>query len=437
MKILLLTAAIFISSLVLFSCKKDNPIPPEDQPQISLTLEDTSCTEAWLKLTTTNISLPAEVNLYRTEADGISKDERFFLSTTDTLLYVDSLLPNHSYNFHTTIQTYNISSNVFNVTTMDTTSHNFTWQTYTFGGTAGSCTLYDCAIINENDIWAVGEIYVADTSQNGYTMYNAIHWDGSQWQVKRISVTYNGNLITPPLYGICAFSSTDIWLSSGVPIHGDGINWIQYHLFDMGILGQNDGYLTKIWGESSANIYFVGTLGTIAHYSGESSGQNGQWSRIESGTDLNIGDIWGIRDDNGGYNKYLAADNKMLIINVENNLQNVNVEAGNSLSSIWGKSVKLIYTAGGYGLSLYKNYKWENINQADVNTIYCIRGGDFNNVFGLSSTYSILYFNGYNWRYIIPATNNIYYAQSVKNNIVTAVGWQGEKAVVTVIRRNN
>ncbi len=48
---------------------------------------------------------------------------------------------------------------------MDTTSHNFTFTSWTFG-TVGSSTLYDVAIINENNIWAVGEIMIADTSQN-------------------------------------------------------------------------------------------------------------------------------------------------------------------------------------------------------------------------------------------------------------------------------
>ena len=87
-------------------------------------------------------------------------------------------------------------------------------------------------------------------------MHNAVHWDGYSWTTKRISVNYKGNLITPPLYGIYSFSATNIWLSSGVPIHGDGTNWVQYHLFDMGILGQDDGYLTKIWG-SSLIIYIL------------------------------------------------------------------------------------------------------------------------------------------------------------------------------------
>ena len=78
-----------------------------------------------------------------------------------------------------------IQSEAVTVTTMDTTSHNFTWQTFTFGGQGGSSTLFDVAIINENDIWAVGEMYVYD-STGAPVLYNAVHWDGSKWELKRI-----------------------------------------------------------------------------------------------------------------------------------------------------------------------------------------------------------------------------------------------------------
>ncbi len=427
MKILLLSAALLISSLLLFSCKKDNPIPPEDQPQINLTLEDTSCTEVWLKLSTANISLPADVFLKQDD----SLVQTINLNGPDTLLYVDSLLPNHTYSFKSSVSSSqpSIESNEINIRTLDTTSHNFTWQAYTFGGTAGSSTLYDVAIIDENNIWAVGAIYVADTSQNGYTLYNAVHWNGSQWELKRVyfpTVCGSTSQTSYPASAIFAFDNGEIWISSS----GDKVailrNGLQINKFCM----PWSFSINKIWGNSSKDLYVVGNNGNIVHY------QNGQWSRIESGTDLNIGDIWGIPDNNGGYNKYLAADNSLLIINDGNDLQSVNTESGHSLSSIWGRTVRLIYTAGGNGVSLYKNFKWEKVYRADVNTIYFIRGSDFNNVFGLSSTYSMLHFNGYTWQYVIPVTNNIYLRTDVKTNTIAAVGWQGEKAVVTFIKRN-
>jgi hypothetical protein len=61
------------------------------------------------------------------------------------------------------MQQLNNRSNELSVTTMDTTSHNFTFTTWKFG-TIGSSVLYDVAIVYENNIGAVGEIMIADTS---------------------------------------------------------------------------------------------------------------------------------------------------------------------------------------------------------------------------------------------------------------------------------
>jgi hypothetical protein len=391
MKILLLSAALLFSTLFLFSCKKDNPIPPEDLPQVNLSLEDVSCTEAWLKLTTANINLSAEVSLK--QDDRIIQN--IILSIDDTLLYVDSLLPNHSYKFQSVIQSVNQESDAVNLTTIDTTSHSFTFETFTFGGTAGSSTLYDVAIIDENDIWAVGEIYLADTSQNGYTLYNAVHWNGNQWELKRISVIHNGSSITPPLYGIFAFSETDIWLSAGVPIHGDGVNWIQYHLFDMGILTQEDGYLTKIWGESSTNIYFVGTLGTIAHY------QNGQWSRIESGTTSIINDVWGVIDNENRLILYcpvssffVPGDKKILKI-IDNKVDSVEWNRDVRLYSAWTSDNNFLYVCG-EGVYTNKSGIWNQINIPSVGT-NSIRGKNLNDIFIVGDYGFKAHFNGVTW----------------------------------------
>ena len=56
---------------------------------------------------------------------------------------------------------------------MDTTSHNFTWVIDTLGD-YGSY-LNDVAIIDENNIWVVGNIET-DSGE-----YNAAHWDGIDW----------------------------------------------------------------------------------------------------------------------------------------------------------------------------------------------------------------------------------------------------------------
>ncbi len=154
--ILIFSSFIFYLS----SCKRSTA--PVYKPQtLQLSVADVSCTEAWLNLKVQNDYLNKTIKLFQNDSLKLEK----ILTTEDSLLYVDGLWPNTGYQFRVTI--YDSSkilakSTTVSATTMDTTSHNFSWQTFEFGGEGGSSTFYDVAIIDENDIWAVGEIYTAD-----------------------------------------------------------------------------------------------------------------------------------------------------------------------------------------------------------------------------------------------------------------------------------
>ncbi|MCH9029576.1 MAG: glucosyl transferase, partial [Bacteroidetes bacterium] len=161
-----------------------SPPPPEEKPTLTLTLEDASSIEAWIKLTTNNLQLPATVTIKQN--DTVVQD--IVLQKKDSLIYIDSLLPKITYTFQAITQSSNqsITSNELSVTTMDTTSHEFTFETFTFG-TIGSSVLRDVAIIDENNIWAVGEIYLNDSlGKPDPNAYNAIHWDGNSWKLLQL-----------------------------------------------------------------------------------------------------------------------------------------------------------------------------------------------------------------------------------------------------------
>jgi hypothetical protein len=84
---------------LLTACNTTEPPPPETKPTLSLALEDASCTEAWLQLTTKDLELPAELTLKQYNPTGDSLSKNFMLNTQDSLLYIDSLLPNKNYSF--------------------------------------------------------------------------------------------------------------------------------------------------------------------------------------------------------------------------------------------------------------------------------------------------------------------------------------------------
>ena len=197
---------------------------------LTLELDDAHCTEAWIILKTEKLTLPAELTFKQYNPAGDSVTKSISLNIADTLLYIDSLLPNQTYGYQVTgtlasctrqpeasieqlANRYNDGHN----------SHNFTFEMITFGREIGSSVLYDVAIIDENNIWAVGDIWIKDdTSSLGYTKYNAVHWDGSQWELKVNNSYVQGFAV--PITSIWAFSESDIWFAHcGYMVH---LGWV-------------------------------------------------------------------------------------------------------------------------------------------------------------------------------------------------------------------
>jgi hypothetical protein len=327
----------------------------------------------------------------------------------------------------------------------DTTSHNFVWQIQMLGDGISS-RLYDVAIINDTLAYAVGEIYLKDsTGSLDPLLYNIARWNGSVWAAGRVSVLFRGSLITPSLAGIFAFSSSDIWLSSGVPIHGDGKQWEQFHLFDMGILTPSDGSVTRIWGSSSNSIYFVGNLGTVVYFDGRT------WQKLSSGTTLPIQDIWGGVNASTGQTEILAlASNEFEVPSGKKLLRIQNLTAiavpdsglPVVLSGLWFAPGKKYYVVGD-GLFEKDHFSsttpWTSFHQG-LTTFFteAIRGSGASDVFVVGHYGTVLHFNGstwYNYQREVVLPNAILHSVAIKGNLSIAVGDAAGKGVVLVGRR--
>ena len=90
----ILTKFILVIIIVLYcfiSCNTteppDPPVLPDPVPEFKIELEDVSCTEAWINLTTIDLTLPAELTLKQYNPNGDSISKSFVLNNTqDTLL---------------------------------------------------------------------------------------------------------------------------------------------------------------------------------------------------------------------------------------------------------------------------------------------------------------------------------------------------------------
>lgn len=316
----------------------------------------------------------------------------------------------------------------------DTTSHNFTFTTYTFGGSGGSSYFKDVAIINDSDIWAVGEIY-SDSS-----MYNAANWDGKKWGLRKITVNFRNNLITPSLNGVFTFAASDIWFIGSLPIHGDGQNW---DIFDLRLMtGFENVSLSKAWGVSSSNIYFVGGQGSIIRYNGTN------WTKLESETTLDIQDIWGATNTSTGQQEILAvASNKFLdqgkkLLQIKGSTVSTLSDSGLSwsLSGVWFVPGKQYYVVGdGLYPSATIGPIWNRVQTFPAYYKDAIRGSSWNNVVVCGSNGLLSHFNGATWKHYmndeLPSFVGRYYGAAISSNSIVAVGYANNEAIATIGRK--
>ncbi len=282
------------------------------------------------------------------------------------------------------------------------------------------------AIIDENDIWAVGEIYTENDK------YNAAHWDGEKWELRKIFI--NGYFY--PIKTIIAFANNDLWVSNITLIHFNG-NEIDFYTTPP--LDENGDAIkiNKIWGTSSKNLYVVGNKGLIAHYNEQ------EWTRIPSGFKENINDLFGYLSQNSTHlygvagNLFESGEKHVFYITKKYELKNLDWPFPNNLPySFWAKNRFKLFIAGDglYQKKLPKN--WEKITKVPSVFKEKIRGIDVNDYFIAMDFLLLVHFNGSSYKTYFNRRQGIYYGLDYKNALIVAVGEKGGRMAYITMGRN-
>ena len=431
-----------MASLMICSCQEPPPPKPEPYPNSSLALEavQVNSIDVALQLSLSNLdSLTGDTLLVILARNGQHIQTLNFIPP-DTILWDTGLEPERNYNYKAYRQSVHNSSlvdssNALSVTTLDTTSHDFIWTIDTLGS-YGSYFM-DVAIIDENNIWAVGNIVAPDPDSSfngtGWREYNAARWNGDEWELMGI---YSSTL---DLYAIWYIAEDDIWVLGSYPIHWNGEDWTQYHLTNMGIIpgGLSNG---AIWGSASDDVYFVGGHGRIVHFDGSG------FTRLESGTDLDLHDIW------GGYNtetnvwEILCVGSDFLndpeyrrvILKIEGNTftELSSAPITGTLYSTWFIPGRVYYVAGAgeYRKNKLTDPQWVRVDTTNAFYSLRIRGSAINNVFKVGGYFNVGHYNGLTWKKLnlnIPYSGN-FYGLDVKDGIVAFAGETGGPPVFCV-----
>jgi len=259
--------------------------------------------------------------------------------------------------------------------------------------------------------------------------YNLVKWNGQRWELKRITVVFRGSNVTVPLEGIFAHSATDIWVAGSIPIHGNGINWVGY---DIQTLVGAGATVSKAWGTSSTDMYFVGRAGNIAHYDGV------RWRRIESGTGLDMRDIWGATNPRTGELEILALASTVtpqvqgsMILKISGHSATPISTTGMSpdMFSIWFVSGRRYYAVGAgiHQKRMLSDSAWVAYPPGVVTHYFSgeVRGQDVNDVFVVGSFGEVVHYNGRSWfRYFsqVPLAVDYLGFVEVKHNLMVATG---------------
>jgi hypothetical protein len=448
--------AIILVLIIIFSCKEDNPVIPPEPPDavlkdtLTLSIMDVTHRSISVKVKTTNNGTGKQIQLFRK-----AETEPAFLPVTiysatvlDTTIIdynnSDGLLLDTEYSYYSvrldSLGMPEDSSNIVSGRTLAATSHDFTAQIFTFGDFSSS-VLNDVAIIDENNIWAVGEIYLNDsTGQDDGRAQSALHWNGEKWSEKRIY--FNTNSIVVPIRGISVLDDNNFYLAAGsIFTWGTNTDTAEITFFDP------NASINKLWITSPSSIYGVGNKGTIVHFNGSS------WRSIESGTDLALTDIYGIKLDEIYITGVNDSEVRGILLKGNSHGFNAIKHAGlidiselfeklyGTLSTIWLDEMGNIYT-GGSSLYWYTNQIWnylESHDQIQRGYIYSIRGNAGNDYVMAGDRNTLLHYNGIDWRQIGIDFNSmssiILRKVEQKGNIIAAVGFAGRQAIIIILKR--
>ena len=176
---------LLITSLSCDSTEPPPTVPPPDiiKDTITVSIESFTHRSVTLRVQSTAHSPQSSIKVIRNFNSTETAIAEYALETADTAITDDDngigLLLDTTYTYFAvrvdSLGEEKDTSNIVTQKTLAPTSHDYTWQEYTFGDAGYPNTLYDVWGTDENNVWVVGGMEI-----NG-TFYGGLHWDGIQW----------------------------------------------------------------------------------------------------------------------------------------------------------------------------------------------------------------------------------------------------------------
>jgi hypothetical protein len=409
--------------ITIHSCK-DDPVKPSDPAKkIILSTDKLSCTEAWINIRSENLNFP-----YNAIIKIDSTVKLIPINNSDTVIYIDLLLPKRDYEMEVSSFQDSITS-LFKFTTLDTTTHNFTINTLEIESDHCTSYLEDAWIFDENNIWVSGDICDLNKPE-----HNFLQWNGTEW-VGRGFFTSTG------VHSIYAFDSSNIFFATGaIMTYKDSV----FTQVSLGHLGFTTGQaVEKLWGLNEQKIWGVGKWGLIVHFDGTN------WTRIPFDEYWIFQDVTGNKETGVAY-AVARRNNNCIVVEIRENSASIIYER-KVLSNPTGETIievdgKLWLT----GSDLSSTYVWtldettkefkiihEISPTIHLSQSWCVANNDIyfaGNDYGIGR---LLHYNGYTFS--LQEMGVDYDSRGAIHaikDLAVSVGFKDYKAIIKTIKRN-
>ncbi|MGE5496644.1 MAG: hypothetical protein ACM3Q2_01120 [Syntrophothermus sp.] len=308
----------------------------------------------------------------------------------------------------------------------DTTSQNFSFQSFSFGDGTETGILNDVWVFNRNNIWAVGLVTYEDEAST-----NILHWDGRAWQ--KVASLFNES----GFEGIWALDSTHIYFAAGgIARYDNG----SFEIMPMNIQFERGQGINLLWGSSERNIWGAGPSGTLAYYDGT------QWKQISFDRQWYFYKLTGSCRSGMGYALARNSRDEMIIVRLSGASASIIYNSSISENHLTANTMTMaseneIYCAGS-SVWRFNAYNFESkVLYTPSETSYFEQGytNASNDIFftGTDNSGSILlHFNGLRFtKFTLPENYDISGDIYVKGNLAVTVGSSDNKASIIEIMR--
>jgi len=308
----------------------------------------------------------------------------------------------------------------------DSTTQNFTFETFEFGDGFSSSYFNDVFIFDQNNIWVCGNVLTNDSTDG-----NLYHWNGHYWNALRLNYVDMEGIWG--INGIIYLASNGLWRYNGLALIRQNIT---------GTFSQGQG-VHKLWGSSENNIWGVGPWGTIVHFDGTS------WSKIDFDQQWYFYGITGDKENKKAY--AFATNNEDIRIIVELSNSGISIiHQSEQITSVKANAINFIspnlYLAGS---DFTSTLLWRfNPDTKKIDSLYVldprigitnITGITNKDIYYWGDNYGeniLTHYNGKRHKtFILPHTNNrIGGAYSIKD-YSAIVGQANNKAYLIKVKR--